>query len=201
MSLFSIQIALILILWKRFAKEKKSKKKKKSFLTFPFLKCFYAVVCRKVVCDKMEGNPRDQRNSIEDLQEQLEAADDLIRLLLDPTTTPTTRAFLSAVYHRKSQAKILALQQQAQQRQRVPNIITGGHTKFRGDAPDAHNKLIELTGLLQCIHITDNMATIQYSELVVDPTERVVLSAAGMHAQDSRRRSDVHEAGDEEDTE
>lgn len=128
---------------------------------------------------KLNEDKEDLSRNVEQQKGNLKEADNLIALILDPNTTPPAIEFLRAVYRKAPEQQLQKLYHNAINKREIYNIITGGHTKFRGDAPDAHNSLLELCGLLGNVRVTDNFATVQYSSLVVHPSpEKALRSAA-----------------------
>ncbi len=118
-------------------------------------------------------------------------ADSLIQVILDPKTTPTTVNFLRAVYGQATEQELSTLYREAQNKKEIANIILGGHTKFRADAPTAHQSLLRLSGLMSNVKITDDMATVKYGKLVVPPTPDSELKKARKAAQDSADRKSM----------
>ena len=111
------------------------------------------------------------RNEINKLTTDLTEADGLIRYLLDNETTPTTRSFLSAVYHGQKPEEIQNLWIQANNEKVINNIIVDGTQKFRNDAPEANIKILQISGLLNNTRVTHEYPTIKYARLIIPKTE------------------------------
>jgi hypothetical protein len=142
---------------------------------------------------KLNEDKEDLSRNVEQQRGNLKEADSLIALILDPNTTPPAIEFLRAVYRKAPETELQKLYQDATNKKEIYNIITGGHTKFRGDAPDAHNSLLELCGLLGKVRVTDNFATVQYSKLVCPASPPEKLSSAARAATSAKERGEDDE--------
>ncbi|MBY0292861.1 MAG: hypothetical protein K2W92_06270 [Alphaproteobacteria bacterium] len=128
---------------------------------------------------------RTRTEEFKALEQELIETDDFIEFLLNKKTTPTTISFLSAVYNGKSERKLNDLFRAASNRQEIADIIVGGHTKFKAHTPRSHRKVLELTGLLDSMKITQDDATIQYAKISIPSTNSDEL----IHKEKSVRKS------------
>ena len=123
--------------------------------------------------EKLSGDVEQQKGNLTE-------ADNLISLLLNPSTTPTTINFLRAVYRDAPQTELQELYRTAVNKKEIFNIITDGHTKFRADAPEAHLSVLRLCGLLNNLVVTDDFATVEYSKLEIPGSPGIRDAAAAV---------------------
>lgn len=141
---------------------------------------------------KAEGKLKKEK---EKLREDLEETDDLIEVLLNEKSTPTTHSFLRAVYNNKSEEELNRLFKEATNQQEIRDIIVGGHTKFREQSPDAHRKVLKLTGLLSNMSITESYSTVEYGRISISGTSSEELKNLEELADKSKvRRTSFHGA-------
>jgi hypothetical protein len=94
--------------------------------------------------------------------------DNLVTGLLNSSVTAFS--YLSAVAKRTENKELSRLFIEATNDIQIPNIITGGHTKFKETAPESHIKLLEVTKLLEHTRISEDYSTIRYSTLLIRAT-------------------------------
>jgi hypothetical protein len=123
---------------------------------------------KKEQFDKVKDENNQLIEANNRLSSSLKEADDLIEYLIK--APPTVHSYLSAVFNQVSTKEEEELLKTATKGETIRDIIVEGHTKFKSDSPDAHRKLLKVTGLLQNMKVSETYETVSYGSVSIPPS-------------------------------